>query len=290
MKSALIKLHLAVFLWGFTGVLGKLIHLNEGLLVWYRLLITIITLLILSKIKYGFEPLATPVKFRLMGVGTVVALHWVFFYGSIKYANVSIALVCLSSIAFFTALFEPLFAKSRFSWMDVVLSIIGVAGIALIFHFDDKFRTGIYWGIISSVFSALFASLNKTLVNKASSQSMMLYELLGGFIFLSLLLPFYLKVFTAVDIFPTFNDWIWLLLLSWVCTVVAMDLSFQALKKVSAFTQNLTLNLEPIYGIALAFVIYHEQKDLSDNFYWGLALILLSVALQTLRVYQRKTN
>lgn len=284
MKSALIKLHLAVFLWGFTGVLGKLIQLNEGLLVWYRLLITIAALLLIFSFNKSFEKVSLKTKVNLMSIGVVVALHWVFFYGSIKYANVSISLICLSCISFFTALLEPIIVKTRFSFIDIGLSIISILGIALIFHFDNKYRTGILLGLISAAFSSIFSTYNKKNVNAASSQSIMFYELIGGFIFLSLLLPFYLKVLPTQQLLPTFKDAIWLVLLSLVCTVWAMDLSLQALKKVSAFTLNLTLNLEPVYGIVLAFIIYKEQKDLSNTFYWGFALIILSVVLQMFRI------
>ena len=290
MKSALIKLHLAVFLWGFTGVLGRLIQLNEGLLVWYRLFITIATLLVIFYVRKSFETIARKTMLNLMSIGIVVALHWVFFYGSIKYANVSISLICLSSISFFTAFLEPLIVKTKFRFTDILLSLIGVAGIALIFHFDNKYRTGILLGLVSAALSALFSTFNKKNVNAASSQSMMLYELIGGFIFLTLLMPFYLKFMPTSQLLPTGNDIVWLLLLSWVCTVIAMDLSLQALKKVSAFTQNLTLNLEPVYGIFLAFIIYNEQKELNPTFYYGFVLIILSVALQMFRIVKSKNS
>ncbi len=289
MKSALIKLHIAVFLWGFTGVLGRLIQLNEGLLVWYRLIITIATLFFIFSIKKSFEKIEIKSKLKLMGIGILVAIHWVFFYGSIKYANVSISLICLSCIAFFTSLLEPIIVKSKFSFIDILLSLVGVSGVALIFHFDNKYRIGILLGLVSAAFSALFSTYNKKNVNVANSQSIMFYELVGGLVFLSLLMPLYLKYLPTTQLIPTAKDIVWLLLLSWVCTVIAMDLSLQALKKVSAFTQNLTLNLEPVYGIVLAFIIYNEQKELSDTFYYGFALIILSVVLQMLRIAKRKS-
>ncbi len=290
MKSALIKLHLAVFLWGFTGVLGRLIQLNEGLLVWYRLIITIASLLLIFRVKNSFEKITLHTKLRLMSIGILVALHWVFFYGSIKYANVSISLVCLSCIAFFTSILEPIIVRSKLSLIDIMLSLLGVSGVALIFHFDNKYRIGILLGLASALFSALFSTYNKKNVAVANSQSIMFYELVGGFIFLTILLPVYLKHLPTHQLVPTAKDVIWLLILSWVCTVIAMDLSLQALKKVSAFTQNLTLNLEPVYGIILAFIIYKEQKELNPNFYWGFALIILSVALQMLRIAKKKNK
>ena len=289
MKPALIKLHIAVFLWGFTGVLGRLIELNEGLLVWYRILITIATLFAIFKYKKSFQQISTSLKFKLMRIGVIVAIHWLFFYGSIKYANVSISLICLSSIAFFTAIIEPLVIKRKISLIEITLSIISIIGIVLIFHFDDKYRVGIILGILSAIFSAIFSIYNKKNIVETNSQTIMFYELIGGFIFLSLIGPFYLNIFPSVKLAPSLSDWFWLIILSWVCTVVAMDFSLQALKKVSAFTLNLTVNLEPVYGIILAFIIFKEQNELSGTFYIGFILIIISVALQMLRIKKYKT-
>lgn len=290
MKAALIKLHIAIFLWGFTGVLGRTIELNEGLLVWYRILITVVSLFILMKWKKELEKVPFKTMLQLFGIGAIVALHWVCFYGSIKYANVSIALICFSSSGVLTALLEPLMTKKKMVLVEVLLGLIGIAGIYLIFHFDTRYRMGIIIGFISTVLSVLFSILNKRTVAKVAPKTMMMYELTGGLLMLSFLMPVYLHYFPTTKLFPSSFDWIWLLLLSWVCTVYAMDLSLQALQKVSAFTQNLTLNLEPVYGIILAFFIYHENKDLSESFYIGFALILVAVSLQMFRILKMKKH
>ncbi|MFP5042751.1 DMT family transporter [Parasediminibacterium sp. JCM 36343] len=283
MKPALLKLHAAVFLWGFTGVLGRLIHLNEGLLVWYRLSITIITLFLLMWKQQKLEKPPVKTVAKLFAVGCIVALHWVFFYGSIKAANVSIALTCLSSAGLFTALIEPFITKTPINITEIALGLLGVLGICLIFHFDARFHSGILIGVVATILSVLFSIFNKKLVRTIKPKTMMLYELIGGWLMCTLLLPFYLTVFPTTYLFPSLTDVIWLVLLSWFCTVLAMELSLQALKKVSVFTQNLSLNLEPVYGIGLAFIIYHEEKGLSDSFYIGFGLIILSVGLQMLR-------
>ncbi|MBC7652329.1 MAG: EamA family transporter [Deinococcales bacterium] len=288
MRSTLIKLHTAVFLWGFTGVLGRLITLNAPLLVWYRILITIITLTVILWIKGQLQKLPLKRMLQLFGVGVIVALHWVCFYGSIKYANVSIALVCLSSAGLFTALLEPIFSKKKFNIKEFLLGFIGIAGIYLIFHFDPHYKTGIIIGLFATIFSVIFTIFNKKVVTSIEPKTMMLYELSGGLISLTILMPFYLKAFPTLHLLPSITDWFWLILMSWFCTVLAMDLSLQALKKVSAFTQNLTLNLEPVYGIILAFVVYHENKELGTGFYFGFGLIILSVALQMLRILKYK--
>jgi drug/metabolite transporter (DMT)-like permease len=282
-RKALLQLHVSVFLAGFTGILGVLIELNEGLLVWYRMAITVVTLLALLVLRKKWQHLPfTQVK-KLFGIGMLIALHWVFFYGSIKMANVSIGLVCVAGAGLFTALLEPLFLKVKIKWPEVALGLLSLLGIFLIFKFDARYRLGIGLGIVSAILASIFSVLNKKEVDKQPAQMMMVYELTGGLFLLTLLMPFYLNYFNVVKVFPTLSDIGWLLILSWLCTVLAMDLILQALKKVSAFTQNLTLNLEPVYGILLAFIVYQENKQLGTSFYLGISCIVLSVVFQIAR-------
>lgn len=283
------KLHTAVFLWGFTGVLGRLISLNEGLLVWYRMLITIVTLYFLMRSNKELQTVLPKQRRQFFAIGCIIALHWCFFYGSIKYSNVSIALTCLSSAGLFTAVLEPVLSKKKIVPAEILLGLVAIAGIYLIFHFDPQYKTGIILGIVSSLLSCIFSIFNKTQVAHNAPRTVMLYELTGGFLLLTVLMPYYLYLLPTHHIFPTKIDIIWFLIMSWICTILAMDLSLQALQKVSAFTQNLTLNLEPVYGIILAFIVYKENKYLSQWFYVGFALILLAVVLQMMRViYSRK--
>jgi drug/metabolite transporter (DMT)-like permease len=284
MKQALLKLHTAVFLWGFTGVLGRLISLAEMPLVWWRLLLTVLTMFLFLGTIRPKNPIIAVTKYRWMLIGGVIALHWVCFYASIKYANVSVALICLSASALFTALLEPVFTKATFNYTDILLGTIALVGIYLVFHFDTKYQTGIILGLLASLLTVIFSILNKKEVDAAKPQQLMFYELLGGFFLLTLLLPFYLYIFPTKGMVPKGLDWLWLLILSWLCTILAMIFSLQALRKVSAFTQNLTLNLEPVYGILLAFAIYNENQDLSKWFYLGFALILITVFVQMLRL------
>jgi drug/metabolite transporter (DMT)-like permease len=223
---------------------------------------------------------------RIGGVGVVVALHWVTFYASIKFANVSVALVCFSAIGFFTAILEPLITRKPFNKNELLLGLLVIAGIYLIFHFDPQYKTGIIMGIISALLASLFPVFNRVLVQQYKPETVTLYQLSGGFLFLTILVPFYLQVVPAGYLVPTLTDAGWLLVLGWFCTVLAFNLSMNALKKISAFTVNLTYNLEPLYGIALAFIIYREDKYLSGSFYIGLLLIVLSVFLHTWLVYR----
>ncbi len=284
MKNALIKLHIAVFLWGFTGVLGRLISLNEGLLVWYRMFFAVIGLFALMYWRGQLHRVDPKTKWQLFGTGGLIALHWCFFFGSIKYSNVSIALTVFSSSGFFTAILEPVMMRRRIILNEVLLGLLAIAGIYLIFHFDPQYKLGILLGLIATVLSTIFSILNKQQVAYVGPRILMLYELGGGLMILTILMPFYLMAFPPARLLPSPLDYIWLLILSLLCTILAMDLSLQALKKVSAFTQNLTFNLEPIYGIILAFLIYQENQHLSDGFYIGFSLILLAVVLQTFRI------
>lgn len=286
MRKAFLQLHTAVFLAGFTGILGRLISLNEALLVWYRLLITVVSLWILFLFQKKLRRVSPAKMAKITGVGAVVALHWVAFYGSIKYANVSVALVCFSAIGFFTAILEPLITRSAFNRAELLLGLLVIAGIYLIFHFDPQFKTGIIIGIISALLASLFPIFNRLLVQETAPETVTLYQLSGGFLFLTILLPIYLHYVPSRRLLPTLSDTGWLLVLSWFCTVWAFNLAMNALKKISAFTVNLTYNLEPLYGIALAFIIYREDKLLSGSFYVGLLLIVLSVFLHTWLVYK----
>lgn len=284
MKKAFIELHLSVFLAGFTGILGKLITLNEGMLVWYRMLITAVTMYFLFRWQGKLKKLPLRDVMRIGGVGCIVALHWIFFYGSIKYANVSIGVVCFSLTSLFTAIFDPLINRRRFDKMEMFLSMLTLAGILLIFHFDTQYRTGIILGIISSMFAALFTVYNKMLVVKHNTANITFYEMGGGFLGLTLLMPAYLYFFPVDSLLPDLSDTAYLLILSWFCTILMYTLSMKALTKISPFTVNLCFNLEPLYSIILAFILFHENKLLHGGFYYGLGLILLSVVLQMFRV------
>lgn len=286
MRKAFLQLHGAVLLAGFTGILGRLITLNEGLLVWYRLLLTSLTLWVLFYFQKKLQRISLTAILKITGVGAIAALHWVTFYGSIKYSNVSVALVCFSAIGFFTAIFEPLITRSKFNAREMLLGLIAIAGISFIFHFDAQYKTGIIIGLISALLGSLFPVMNRQLLQKHSTETVTVYELSGGCLFLTLLMPIYLQYAPADHIIPTLSDFGWLLVLAWLCTVWAFHLSMNALRKISAFTVNLTYNLEPIYGIALAFTVYREDKLLNDSFYIGLLLIVISVMLQTWLFYR----
>lgn len=288
MKKAFIQLHIAVLLAGLTGVLGKIITLNEGLLVWYRLLLTSLALWVIYLFRRPSSSIAGKDIFHIFGIGAIAALHWVAFYGSIKYSNVSVGLLCFSAVGFFTALIEPLVLRHRVDFVELLLGLMVIAGIFLIFQVDPSYKTGIIIGLVSSLLGSLFPVLNKRILQRVPTGTVTLYELTGGFLFLSILLPFYLMLAPASKLLPDWKDWIGLLVLSLACTVLAFSLSMNASKRLSAFTVNLSYNLEPVYGILLAFVLFREDRYMHGGFYTGFALIILSIGLQMLRMWRRK--
>jgi drug/metabolite transporter (DMT)-like permease len=288
MKKAFFQLHIAVFLAGFTGILGRLISLNEGMIVWYRLLITAITMWVLFGLMKKIKRIAVTDILKIGAVGFIATLHWVTFYGSIKYSNVSVALVCFSAIGFFTAILEPLVLRKRINLMDLALGLITIFGIYIIFHFDSRYKTGIIIGIISAMLAALFPIFNRQILQKINVETMLAWQQTGGLVMLSGLLPFYLFRFPVDSFLPGKWDLVWLLVLSWLCSVLAFQLQGNALKRLSAFTVNLTYNLEPVYGILLAFIIYKENELLSKYFYFGFAIIAIALVVHVILVIREE--
>ncbi|MEO7924243.1 MAG: DMT family transporter [Chitinophagaceae bacterium] len=293
MKKAFLQLHIAVFLAGFTGILGRLITLNEGMIVWYRLLLTAVTMWILFGLMKKIKRISFIDILKITGVGFIAAMHWVTFYGSIKYANVSVALVCFSAIGFFTAIFEPIILKKKMNWTELLLGLITLTGIYIIFHFDTQYKTGIIIGIISAVLASLFPIFNREFLKRINVETMLSWQQTGGLVVLSILLPFYLHRFPTDQFIPGWENFGWLLMLSWLCSVVAFQLSANALKRLSAFTVNLTYNLEPVYGIILAFMVYQENQFLSKWFFVGFAIIAIALIIHIvllLRVEKKITE
>jgi drug/metabolite transporter (DMT)-like permease len=289
MRLAYFKMHLAIFLWGFTGLFGKLISLNEGMLVWYRLLISSIAIAVILFYRKSFPKISFREVGIIAAIGILVMLHWVTFYASIKLASISVAMICLSSIALFVSFIEPLVNKQRFDKMEILFSAFAVLGIFFIYKSDISASAGIIVGVISALLSAMFSSLNKKIAHKYEPLTISLIELASGLIFLTLLLPLYFKIQPTEHYMPTTMDWLWLMILSLACTVFTWILSLQALQKVSAFTVALALNLEPVYGIILAIAFAGEAKILNAGFYLGGLLIMLTVVAHAYyKFYKRR--
>jgi drug/metabolite transporter (DMT)-like permease len=209
-------------------------------------------------------------------------VHWVFFYASIKYSNISVGVVCYCLTSFFTAIFAPLINRNKFNLSEILLSLLTLFGIALIFHFDSSYQLGIGLGVVSSAFAALYTIYNERLVRVYDSRLINYYQMVGGTIGLGILLPVYLHFFPVETIIPGLKDTGYLILLASFCTVGLYVLFAESLKRIPAFTVNLSFNLEPVYAIILAFIFFNEGKELNLSFYIGLVFVMTSVILQTL--------
>ena len=284
MRKALLQLHAAVFLWGFTGVLGRVITLDQTWLVWYRLLITTVSLWVLYFFLKKIRRLPIRSVFFISCIGLTQALHWVCFYGSIKYANITIALTTLSTSALLASVIEPLLLKKKFDPVEVFLGLFAIAGIIVIYNTHIQFSIGIIIGLMAALLTVIVSVLNKKIIDVYQPEQITLYQLTGGFVGLSLLLPLYQYYFPEKHYVPVAVDWLWLVILSWICTIMTFFLYIRSLKTISAFTMNLTLTLEPVYGILLAFLIYHENEKLSKWFYFGFGLIAVAVAFHMWRL------
>lgn len=288
MRAAYIKMHLAIFLWGFTGLLGKLIHLNEGMLVWYRMLISSIAIAVILVYSGRMPRISRREVIRIGGIGFLVMLHWVTFYGSIKLSSISVAMICLSSIALFASILEPIINKKPFDIIEIFFSAFAVTGIAIIYNSDLTAAKGLIVGIISALLSATFSILNKRIAAKYETLTISLIELSSGWLLLTLLLPFYFLIQPTYKFVPDGMDFMYLMILSLVCTVLTWILSLQALRKVSAYTMGLALNLEPIYGIILAILFAGEGKLMNGGFLTGAAIIMVTVVLHMF--YKKRTS
>ena len=281
-----VLLHLAVFLAGWTGVFGRIISLGGLPLVWYRILFGVITLAIVLALMRRLHKVRVPALLSMAGCGALLALHWVFFFASIQAANISVGVACVATSCFFTALLHPLFNRTRVDWKEILISFLSIAGVLLVFSLDVRYRVGIALGLLSAALYSVFAILNVKVASQTGEDSatMLLWELVGGVLFLTLCLPFHARLLPDVPIVPTARELVWLLLLGSVFTILPFLFQLQALRKLSAFTVNLTYNLEPIYSIALAALLFDEIHEVGLSFWLGLLLIILSVLLQTLRI------
>jgi len=279
-KRAYLELHVAVFLFGFTAILGDLIQLSAVVIVWWRVLLTSISLLSLVRVGQLLRSLPKQTLLQFMGIGVLVALHWVAFYGAIKLANASITLICMATTSFFTSFLEPLIMRHRLRWYEILLGLLIIPGMVLIVNSTEaEMNAGILVGLSAAFLASLFATFNKKMVGKSDEMSITFLELGSAWAFLSLVLPVYIWYSSepvAVQP-PMLSDWVYLLLMALLCTTLAYVLALRSLRHLSAFASNLTVNLEPVYGIFLAWILLRENEELSNGFYLGVLLILLVV-------------
>ena len=271
-----LHLHFIVFIWGFTAVLGALISIDALGLVWFRM--SIASLLILAWIGYKKIPLTFGRKTMLtfLLAGAIIALHWLAFFGAIKAANVSVTLAIMSTGSFFTAFLEPVFFKRKIIWYEVVFGLIVVLGLYVIFQVDGDYSWGIVLALISSFLGALFSVINGKLAVEYNASAISFYELFFGLCCISLYL-FFNGSFDASFFNLSSSDWGYLFILSSGCTAYAFIASVHVMKWISPYTLMLTINMEPIYGIVLALLILGDSENMGPEFYYGAAIIILTV-------------
>ena len=275
-KPEILRLHIIVFLWGFTAILGKLIHAEADALVFFRMLFAAIFLYIYIRfIQKESLQVQKKLMFQLIGIGGLMAIHWLSFFYSIKISNVSIALSCLSLSTLFAALIEPLVFKRKVDWAEVIIGIVIVICISLIFNAELKYKLGIIAGIICALFGTLFSVFNGRLFGKTSSGNIIFYEIFGGWALISIFFLFTGQIFTFHEI--SYRDLALLTLLASVFTAFPMLESVKLMKYISPFTLILTVNLEPVYGIILAFFIFGESEHMSPVFYIASVVMILSI-------------
>ena len=274
-------LHLIIFIWGFTAILGALISIDAIPLVWYRMFLASIFTAIYFVIKKKSFVVDTKGLLRFFFSGTVIALHWIFFFKAIKVSNVSVALVSMSTGAFFVALIEPLFFKRKISWVELALGLGVILGLYIIFNFESEYTLGILYALLASFLSALFSVLNGLFVKVYKPTQISFYQLFFGMIFITIYLlitgGFSLEFFQLPK-----ADWLYLFVLSSVCTAYAFIIAVKVMKVVSPFTLVLSNNLEPVYAIILALLIFGEKEQMKPAFYIGAFIIFLLVLINGL--------
>jgi len=282
-----LHLHFIVFIWGFTAVLGTLISLDALPLVWFRMLFAVGFILVYIFIKKIPFRVSTKTLLKFLITGFIIALHWLTFFKAIKVSNISITLACLSTGAFFTSLLEPILFGKKIVWYEVFFGLLVVCGLCIIFNVHGEYIEGMVYALICAFLSALFTVLNSKFVKIHNPAIISFYELSGGAVFFTLLL-FLSNSFTPIFFHLSTNDLMYLLILSSICTAYAIIASTALMKYLSPYTVMLTINLEPIYGILLAVIIFKEKEKMSMEFYIGSLIILVTVILNAIIKSQKK--
>lgn len=271
-----LHLHFIVFVWGFTAVLGKLITIDALPLVWYRMLFAALFVLLFIVVRKNKLQVNRKTLLLLLGTGVIIALHWVTFFSSIKVSNVSVTLATISSGAFFAAILEPIWYKRKVIWYEIIFGLIVIGGLELIFNIDASYKEGIVLALISAFLATVFSLMNGKLIKEHKPSIISFYELGAGVVFLSIYMLFQGN-FSQVNFQLSVSDWIYILILASFCTAYAFIASVKIMKFLSPYTVMLTTNLEPVYGILLAFIIFGDSEKMDPMFYLGAFIILITV-------------
>lgn len=288
-KSALFRLHFIVFLWGFTAILGKLIHANAQILVFYRMAFAAFFLFLFIRFFKGESiKISKKLFLQLSAIGGFMAFHWLCFFHSIKVSNVSIALSCLSLSTLFASILEPIIFKRKIDISEVIMGIVIVICMGLIFKTEFQYKEGIFFGILTAIFGTIFSVFNGKIFGKTSSGNIIFYEIFSGLLILSV---FYLLTDQISQLHEiSYRDLALVVLLASIFTAFPMLESVQLMKYISPFTLILTVNLEPIYGIILAFFIFGESEQMSPVFYIASSIMILAIIANGIIKQKRKAS
>ncbi len=273
-----LHLHLIVFIWGFTAILGALISIDSIPLVWYRMLLASIFIVFYFLLKRKSFSIDKKGLIKMFLTGGVIALHWITFFQAIKVSNVSVALVTMSTGAFFTSFIEPFFFKRKIKIQEIILGLLVVLGLYIIFNFESQYTMGIIYALISASLAALFSVLNGLYVKDYKPDVISLYQLFFGAVFITFILIFQGQFTQSFFQLPTM-DWVYLAILSSICTAYAFIISVKIMKNLTPYTVMLTINLEPVYAIILALIVFGEKEKMNTEFYIGAFIVLFVVLL-----------
>lgn len=276
-----VKLHFIVFLWGFSAILGKLVSIPAVEMVFFRSILAAIGMGIVILSTKGNFKVNTNELIKLILIGFIVSIHWLSFFGSARVSNVSVSLVGFATNSLWAALLEPWFNNTKLKKYEVMLGFLVLIGLYIIFSFDFQYKLGLTFGLLAGFTSALFSVFNSKMVQSVPARTITFYEMIGVFIGTCFFLPFYkynLAVDQTLQLTPVWSDWLYIALLAGVCSVYAYTVAVELMKRVSVFMIQLTLNLEPLYGIIMAVIIFGDTEKMNLNFYIGTFIIMCAVA------------
>ena len=284
-------LHFIVMIWGFTAILGLLISLPSLELVFYRTLIATFGVLVVMLVRKKSISVPLPELLKIAGVGVLISLHWIFFFWSARVSTASVCLAGMATTSLWTAFVEPMVNRTKVKWYEVALGLLVISGLLVIFQFESGYWLGLAMALVSAFLGALFSVLNGRLTMRHTPYQITLFEMGAACLFALLFMPIYAKFLTEGNPIQWAwkdLDWLWLLLLGGVCTVYAFSVSVDLMKRLPVFSINLTINLEPVYGILLAVLIFGEKEKMTPQFYLGTLIILVSVLIYPVLNYWNK--
>jgi drug/metabolite transporter (DMT)-like permease len=284
-----LTLHFLVLIWGFTAILGLLISIPSLEVVFFRTLIATVLLVFIFGIRgYSFR-VENKELAKIIGTGFIISLHWILFFWAARVSTVSVCLAGMATTSLWTAFIEPIVNKKKIKWYEILLGLVVISGLYIVFSFEFDYWLGLLMAVTSALLCAIFTVINGRLTKRHSPYTITLYEMMGACTFAGVFVLVYSGFFSDQSVqFPLAMDWLWLLILGGVCTVFAFTVSVELMRRLTAFAINLTYNLEPVYGIILAVLVFGERERMTTGFYLGTLIILVSVLLYPLFVYWDK--